>query len=251
MAVLRGDAPAMRCGFGPTNMELGRRELLLGAGLTIITCGYAHGGIPLLPRRLRLRNANTGETFEGPYRDAAGPIPAAIADLAILLRDHHANKVGPVHVETLDYLSDVMSAVGLTQATILSAFRTPETNARLRATQFGVAEKSQHLLGRALDVTFDAHLSDARAVALKMGRGGVGWYPRSHFVHLDTGPRRSWEMGGTGLQLLLTDGSQATMRLGYKAKAPKATAPALAPTLPHCRQTTNGVLVTRGIGCAP
>src|SRR5690242_10696746 len=104
-----------------------RRELLLATGLCVLFGARAQAA-PSVPRRLSLKNANTGETFDGPYRDAAGPIPGAIADLGQLLRDHHANKVGPVHVDTLDFLADVMAAVGLSQATVLSAYRTPETN---------------------------------------------------------------------------------------------------------------------------
>src|SRR5262249_12122784 len=77
---------------------------------------------------------------------------------------------------------------------------------RLRATMFGVAEKSQHVYGRAIDVSFDRRLVDAETAARRMARGGVGWYPRSHFVHLDTGPTRSWEMNGSGLDRLLSGG---------------------------------------------
>jgi uncharacterized protein YcbK (DUF882 family) len=182
-----------------------RREFLIGSGLCLLLGGRALAA-PSAPRRLSLTNANTGESFDGPYRDTDGPIPDAIGDLAVLLRDHHVNKVGPVDVETLDFLADVMAATGQSHATVLSAFRTPETNRKLAASAFGAAEKSQHLLGRALDVTFDTRLPDARAAALKMGRGGVGWYPRSHFIHLDTGPPREWEKDGTGLDLLLAGG---------------------------------------------
>jgi len=185
-----------------------RRELLIATGLSILFGGRAMAA-PSVPRRLKLKNVHTGETFEGPYRDAAGPIPSAIADLAAFLRDFHANKVGPIDVGTLDFLADVLDAVGQTTASVLSAYRTPETNARLRATVFGVAEKSQHLLGRAIDVSLDRRLGDAETAARRMGRGGVGWYPRSHFIHLDTGPPRSWEKGGSGLELLLAGNGHA------------------------------------------
>jgi uncharacterized protein YcbK (DUF882 family) len=178
-----------------------RRDLLIATGLTILV--PARAAWPAVTRRLRLKNVHTGETFEGPYRDETGPIPDAIADLAHFLRDHHVNKVGPIDVGALDFLADVMDAIGETNASVLSAYRTPETNARLRATMFGVAEKSQHLYGRAIDVSFDRRLLDAETVARRMARGGVGWYPRSHFVHLDTGPTRSWEMDGTGLDRAL------------------------------------------------
>ena len=180
----------------------GRRELLIAGGACLLLPARG-AGQTLVGRRLKLKNANTGETFEGNYRNVAGPIPEAIADLAVFLRDHHVNKVGPVDVAALDFLADVLDAVGQTSAVVLSAYRTPETNAMLRATTFGVAEKSQHILGRAIDISLDARLPDAEVAARRMNRGGVGWYPRSRFIHLDSGPIRSWEMDGTGLDTLL------------------------------------------------
>jgi uncharacterized protein YcbK (DUF882 family) len=183
-------------------MRLRRREMLLAAGLCLV--GGIAGAVPLsLPRRLKLKNANTGETFEGTYRDAEGAIPSAIEDLVQLLRDHHVNKTGPLDIATLDFLADVMMATGQSSALVLSAYRTPETNARLARTRFGVAEQSQHMYGRALDVSFDRRLADARNAARLMRRGGVGWYPTSHFIHIDTGPMRNWELDGSGLDSLL------------------------------------------------
>ena len=160
--------------------------------------------LPGAPRRLDLRNANTGESFVGPYRDRDGPIPSAVTDLAHFLRDHHVDREGPVSIPTLDFLADVMEAIGQKKATILSAYRTPETNRMLRERYFGVAEKSQHLLGKALDVTFDGSVAKAERAALGMRRGGVGWYPNSHFIHIDTGPVRHWELGYTGVDTMLS-----------------------------------------------
>lgn len=184
-------------------MQLRRRDLLLATGLTLVFGSSASARIltdnerydfkPLsTPRRLTLRHAHTGETFDGLYRDHIGPIPSAMVDLAIFLRDHHENVTGPVFVETLDFLADVLTNAGANSATILSAYRTKKTNEMLATRLFGVAEKSQHLAGRALDITFDAKLKPAADVARKMSRGGVGWYPSSHFIHLDSGPVRSW-----------------------------------------------------------
>jgi uncharacterized protein YcbK (DUF882 family) len=159
--------------------------------------------VPTDARRLTLKNAHTGENFNGPYRDAIGPLPSAIADLTVFLRDFHADKCGPVDVGVLDFLANVMAASGQHSATVLSAYRTRETNERLRATRFGVAEQSQHLFGRAIDVTFDGRLANVKQAALAMKQGGVGWYPASFFIHLDSGPARSWELGGTGFSHLL------------------------------------------------
>jgi uncharacterized protein YcbK (DUF882 family) len=157
-------------------------------------------------RRIRLKNAHTGETFEGPYRDGSGPIAGAMDDLSLFLRDHHCGAVTPMDVGVIDFLGDVLAAVGEDQATILSAYRTPETNAMLARTTFGVAEHSQHMYGRALDLFLGGKLAEAMTRARDMKRGGVGWYPRSNFIHIDTGPVRNWTLDAGGLDHLLLQG---------------------------------------------
>jgi uncharacterized protein YcbK (DUF882 family) len=154
-------------------------------------------------RRLRLVNAHTGETFDGAYRSDSGPIPRVIEELCIFLRDHHSGQVTQIDVGVIDFLADVLDSVGETRATVLSAYRTAETNAMLARTTFGVAEHSQHIVGRALDVRPDARLADAMAKARAMQRGGVGWYPHSGFIHIDTGPVRNWTLDERGLDNLL------------------------------------------------
>ena len=106
-------------------------------------------------RRLRLANAHTGESFDGPFRDDVGPISQAMADLSVFLRDHHSGSTIAIDIGVLDFLVSVMDAVGATRATILSAYRTRETNAMLARTTFGVADNSQHIYGRALDVRLE------------------------------------------------------------------------------------------------
>jgi uncharacterized protein YcbK (DUF882 family) len=141
-------------------MRFRRRDILIGTGLTIIFGRAAHSRIlsdaePFVfadrsaPRRLFLKNDHTGEVFSGPYRDRIGPIPEAMVDLAMFLRDHRENASGPIYVETLDFLADVVEHAGLSRATVLSAYRTKKTNEMLASRIFGVAEKSKHLEGRA------------------------------------------------------------------------------------------------------
>jgi len=157
------------------------------------------------PRRLKLVNAHTGETFNGPYRDAAGPIPAAMEDLSSFLRDFHSGETVEYDVAVLDFLADVMAAVGATEATVLSAYRTRETNEMLARTTFGVADNSEHIYGKALDIYLPKRLDVAMETARAMQRGGVGWYPNSHFIHLDSGPVRNWDLGGAGFERLLLE----------------------------------------------
>jgi len=121
----------------------------------------------------------------------------------VFFRDRHSGGVVNYDVGVIDFLAKVMAATGQNRAIVLSGFRSLETNEALARTNFGVAENSQHIYGRALDVRFDAKLPEAMAAARAMRRGGVGWYPHSGFIHLDSGPVRNWDLGGTGLQDLL------------------------------------------------
>jgi uncharacterized protein YcbK (DUF882 family) len=154
---------------------------------------------PPQPHRLNLYNQHTGETFSGIYRDDNGPIPSAMEDLSTFLRDFHCGEQIGIDVGVIDFLSGVMEAAGQRKATILSAYRTPETNEKLCKSGFGAAENSQHLYGRALDVHFGENLADAMKAARAMQRGGVGWYPHSSFMHIDTGPVRNWDLNHKGL----------------------------------------------------
>src|SRR5918911_324550 len=161
---------------------------------------------PPQPHRLNLANPHTGETFSGIYRDDNGPIPRVMDELSVFLRDFHSGQKIAIDVGVLDFLSGVMQAVDQSKATILSAYRTPETNAMLSKTHFGVAENSQHLYGRALDVHFGEKLADAMKAARAMQRGGVGWYPHSGFIHMDSGPVRNWDLDHKGMGTLLVGG---------------------------------------------
>jgi uncharacterized protein YcbK (DUF882 family) len=187
------------------------RRLLLSiiAGAVALPAMARAAPLPTPTRRsLRLVNPHTGETFDGPYRDDAGLIPSAVADLAVFLRDFHSGEIIAMDMDVVDFLAAVMDATGQTEATIFSAYRTRETNEMLARTNFGVAENSQHIYGRALDVHFGSKLSEAMTAARAMQHGGIGWYPHSSFMHIDTGPVRNWDLDDTGLGNLLFDGRQ-------------------------------------------
>jgi len=171
--------------------------------------------LPAVPaRRLKLFNAHTRESFDGPYRDDKGPIGSAMEELSFLLRDHHSGERITIDIRVVDFLAAVMDSVGAGTATVLSAYRTVATNRKLASTTFGVADNSQHLYGRALDIRLDGRLEDAMETARKMQRGGVGWYPRSRFIHLDTGPVRNWTLDGMGFDGLLGHIEQLLARAG-------------------------------------
>lgn len=183
-----------------------RAFLLLAAGSGVVP--WPAQAVPEPPgslRRINLTNAHTGETFSGTYRDDAGPIVSAMQDLSVFLRDFHCGETISINVGVIDFLGSVMDAVGATRATVLSGYRTPATNAMLAHTIFGVAEHSQHIHGCALDFYLPSRLEEAMQAARGMHRGGVGWYPRSRFIHIDTGPVRNWTLDGAGFGNLLLD----------------------------------------------
>jgi uncharacterized protein YcbK (DUF882 family) len=182
-----------------------RRFLAMAAGTAVLPLPARAVAVPPL-WRLDLVNAHTGETFRGAYRDAQGPLLEALRELSYFLRDFHCGETIGYDVSVLDFLTHVMDAVGAARATILSAYRTPETNAMLARTNFGVAENSQHMYGRALDVYLPARLEEAMRAARAMQYGGVGWYPSSGFIHLDSGPVRNWDLAGHGYGIQLLDG---------------------------------------------
>ena len=218
---------------------------------------------PPQPHRLNLANPHTGETFSGIYRDDNGPIPRVMDELSVFLRDFHSGEKIAIDVGVLDFLSSVMQAVGQIQAMILSAYRTPQTNAMLAKTHFGVAENSQHLYGRALDVHFGDNLAEAMKTARAMQRGGVGWYPHSGFMHIDTGPVRNWDLDHPKLVTLISGNRRTRFdkkgrmvgnarAIGAKAQAASAnTAPSNAKLVSGTTYHVDGkqqVVVLRGNG---
>jgi uncharacterized protein YcbK (DUF882 family) len=111
------------------------------------------------------------------------------------MRDHYTGDVGVMDPQLFDLLHRVQSELGTGQSfQIISGYRCPKTNAALKATRGGgVAKRSLHMDGKAIDVRLPGvPLGDLRDAALSLRQGGVGYYPRDQFVHLDTGRVRHW-----------------------------------------------------------
>ncbi len=119
---------------------------------------------------------------------------AALAKINSFLRDWRNHKETKMNPHLFDILWEVNRDTGGKQPIqIISAYRSPETNAMLRSRSSGVAEFSQHMRGNAIDFRIpDVALADLRAAGLRLQRGGVGFYPGSEFVHMDTGTIRHW-----------------------------------------------------------
>jgi uncharacterized protein YcbK (DUF882 family) len=145
-------------------------------------------------RWLELLNTHTNETVRVIFHDGSAFVPAALAKLQHVLRDHRVNEEHAIDPALYMQLSDLAQAAGVEpRYEVISGFRSPATNAALRSQGRNVADKSLHIQGRAIDVRLVGYSTAAlRDLALKMRRGGVGYYERSNFVHLDTGRVRTW-----------------------------------------------------------
>ena len=110
------------------------------------------------------------------------------------MRDHRTGEIKPVDPNLLDLLHRiVMEEKSRSPISIISGYRSPSTNAALRKVTAGVAEKSLHMEGRAIDIRIPGYQTTAlRQLAINLKGGGVGYYPESDFIHLDTGPVKVW-----------------------------------------------------------
>jgi uncharacterized protein YcbK (DUF882 family) len=148
----------------------------------------------LPPGRLRLFNIHTRETLDTAFREANGRYDArALEAINHLLRCHYTEKVTAIDPAVIEFLDGVRTRVGGDEIHVVSGYRAPEYNEWLLRRGHGVAKHSLHLVGKAIDVRLPGvRLADVRRTALDLGRGGVGYYPASDFVHLDSGRPRSW-----------------------------------------------------------
>ena len=145
-------------------------------------------------RDLKFRHTHTGESLTL-RRGSDGAFDAEGLDsVDHFLRDFRTGGVHPIDRGVLEFLQDVHRATGSRGVfEVISGYRSPQTNAMLRGKSQGVASKSLHLQGRAIDVRLTDVASDKlRDVAIGLKRGGVGYYDQADFVHLDTGRFRTW-----------------------------------------------------------
>jgi uncharacterized protein YcbK (DUF882 family) len=157
---------------------------------------------------LRLHHLHTGESLDVVYRVGNTYIPSALAELNHFLRDHRTEAVSSYDPREFDVLHNVLARLGRPNATIdvVCGYRTPWSNNFLRTrggtaapSSTGVAEHSQHMLAKAIDIKIPGvSTRKLDRAALSLHAGGVGYYPVSQFVHVDVGPVRQWSFGGRG-----------------------------------------------------
>lgn len=147
------------------------------------------------PARLNLYNIHTGEKLDVTYRNEQGQYEdEALEAINWLFRCHHANEQHPIDIRTLDYLSLATAGLGSNREIhVVSGYRSPEYQTVLRRKGEKVARNSLHLQGRAIDIRIPGvSVATIRQAALRLQLGGVGYYPRKNFIHLDSGDFRTW-----------------------------------------------------------
>jgi uncharacterized protein YcbK (DUF882 family) len=145
-------------------------------------------------RELTLRHLHTGERLTVEYFSSGSYVPDALRAVDHLLRDFRTGEIRAIDPALLDLLHRLGGVTGSRRPyDVISGYRSQATNQMLRARSEGVASGSLHMQGQAIDLRVaDVPLTKLRDAALSVRRGGVGYYPRSNFVHVDTGRVRTW-----------------------------------------------------------
>lgn len=176
-----------------------RHFLKVGTGF-LATCflpsmGWSAHSPNHVRRSLSFYNTHTDEQLSVCYFKNGAYCPDAMGRINYILRDHRTGDTKSMDPNLLDLLFCVQRQLGCdTPFHIISGYRSPETNAMLRKRTTGVAKFSYHMLGRAIDIRLPGcDTRKLRKTCLELKEGGVGYYPRSDFVHLDTGDVRAWK----------------------------------------------------------
>jgi len=146
-------------------------------------------------KRVALNNLHTGERLDVEFFRGGDYVPESLAAIKVLLRDFRNDEQHVIDPQLMDYLHTVARHSGVDPIfSVISGYRSQRTNEQLRERSSGVARHSLHLEGRAIDVRLAGiDCAQLAARALDLTRGGVGYYRRSDFVHLDTGAFRTWK----------------------------------------------------------
>lgn len=183
------------------DFNAGRRNILkygmagvIGAAIPLTLGEEAFGARNLATRRVSFSQYHTGESFSGVYRVGNKYLPEAFERLNYVLRDHRTSEIFPMDPRVIDIISLIQEKSERDKPLeILSGYRSPRTNAMLRGASTGVAKNSLHMYGQAIDVRMPGYSTrKLRSHARSLRAGGVGFYAKSDFIHVDTGKVRSW-----------------------------------------------------------
>lgn len=174
-------------------LRIGRRAFAAGlaAGLAWPALGWGAGGGE---RALAFSHLHTGETLAVPYWRDGTYLTRALAAIDWCLRDHRTGEVKAIDRRLLDLLWALRESLGSAAPfAVISGYRSAATNEALRKLSGGVAKRSLHMKGMAIDVRLPGcALGELREAAIALRGGGVGYYPKPDFIHVDTGRVRQW-----------------------------------------------------------
>jgi uncharacterized protein YcbK (DUF882 family) len=186
---LRGEQPLQRS-------TLFSRRRVLGAAATATAVAFTRPApaVSFAPRSVSLYNIHTGEWVRTVYWADGHYIRDAVRDINWVLRDHHSNEVRPMNAGVLDLLGLLRNRLDTHNPfLVVCGYRSPATNRMLYLRHSGVAANSYHIDGMAIDLRCEQRdLTQVHGAAMSLAAGGVGYYPRADFVHVDVGPVRYW-----------------------------------------------------------
>ena len=168
-----------------------------GAAGGLLLSGLSLSGIDLSlsgERSLSFYQTHTGETLDTCYWKDGDYSPQALQQINHILRDHRTGDVKDIDKQLLDLLFVLKKKMKTdSEFHIISGYRSPLTNQKLRSKSTGIAKNSLHMVGKAIDIRLPGiPLTKLRDAALDLQAGGVGYYPASKFIHVDTGRIRRW-----------------------------------------------------------
>ncbi|GAB1258505.1 YcbK family protein [Aurantivibrio plasticivorans] len=144
-------------------------------------------------KKIALHNLHTGERLRAVFWQDGQYVQETVSELNYLLRDHRADTFTTMDLQLLESMHKLAILNEAEELHIISGYRSPETNEKLRQQGRGVAKKSLHMQGRAIDLRIPGRsLSKVYQSALSFHHGGIGYYGKSQFIHLDTGRNRRW-----------------------------------------------------------
>ena len=187
--------------FKSPKAGLSRRNFLgfmLFAGISSFSSQSVFAAIEELTttkRFLSLYNPHTKDSFSGIYWCEGTYVTGALKNINHIMRDFRAQDIKQIDKHLLDLLSAISIKLKPEKPFhVISGYRSPETNAKLRKRGKGAAKNSYHIQGKAVDIRLPGcRTSLLRRTAYKLKRGGVGYYPHKRFVHIDVGPIRYWK----------------------------------------------------------
>ena len=173
---------------------LSRAAKLAMAGVVLPLAKPALAALPNA-RSLEFDHTHTGERVSVVFAVGTHYVPDGLSTLNRFLRDHYSGEIGQIDPQLFDLLYGIKQELACETAfQVISGYRCPETNSRLRKGRGGgVAKQSLHMDGKAIDIRLlGCNTARLRDAAIALGAGGVGYYPESDFLHIDTGTVRSW-----------------------------------------------------------